>query len=120
MKVSWMKGSAFNFGRIEGKDYRCERFSRPDGSLWFLLSSAKKTYLCCRGPFQTKEERDLTQDENNQVDGLLTEVDELDTKIERAEKMETIKRNAAVVSGVSVWFLVSTIPQIVLSLLLFF
>ena len=49
----------------------------------------------------TKEERDLTQDENNQVDGLLTEVDELDTKIERAEKMETIKRNAAVVSGVS-------------------
>lgn len=49
----------------------------------------------------TKEERDLTQDENNQVDGLLTEVDELDAKIERAEKMETIKRNAAVVSGVS-------------------
>lgn len=49
----------------------------------------------------TKEERDLTQEENNQVDGLLTEVDELDAKIERAEKMETIKRNAAVVSGVS-------------------
>ena len=49
----------------------------------------------------TKEERDLTQEENNQVDGLLAEVDELDAKIERAEKMETIKRNAAVVSGVS-------------------
>ena len=48
----------------------------------------------------TKEERDLTQDENNEVDGLLTEVDNLDSKIERAEKMETIKRNAAVVSGV--------------------
>jgi len=49
----------------------------------------------------TTEERDLTSDENSQVDGLLTEVDNLDTKIERAEKMETIKRNAAVVSGVT-------------------
>ena len=47
------------------------------------------------------EERDLTQDENNQVDGLLTEVDNLDAKIERAEKLENIKRNAAVVSGVT-------------------
>ncbi len=47
------------------------------------------------------ETRDLTQEENNQVDGLLTEVDNLDAKIERAEKMETIKRNAAVVSGVT-------------------
>ena len=47
------------------------------------------------------EERDLTQEENDQVDGLLTEVDTLDTKIERAEKMETIKRNAAVVSGIT-------------------
>tara|TARA_Y100001973_G_scaffold21186_1_gene31323 strand:- start:141 stop:1370 length:1230 start_codon:yes stop_codon:yes gene_type:complete len=49
----------------------------------------------------TKEERDLTSEENDQVDGLLTEVDNLDTKIERAEKMESIKRNAAVISGVS-------------------
>ena len=49
----------------------------------------------------TTEERDLTSDENNQVDGLLAEVDNLDAKIERAEKMETIKRNAAVVSGVT-------------------
>ncbi len=47
------------------------------------------------------EERDLTQEENDQVDGLLAEVDNLDIKIERAEKMETIKRNAAVVSGVT-------------------
>jgi HK97 family phage major capsid protein len=49
----------------------------------------------------TTEERDLSSEENNQVDGLLTEVDNLDAKIERAEKMETIKRNAAVVSGVT-------------------
>jgi HK97 family phage major capsid protein len=49
----------------------------------------------------TTEERDLTSDENDQVDGLLAEVDNLDAKIERAEKMETIKRNAAVVSGVT-------------------
>ena len=39
----------------------------------------------------TTEERDLSSEENNQVDGLLTEVDNLDAKIERAEKMETIK-----------------------------
>ncbi len=49
----------------------------------------------------TTEERDLTSDENSQVDGLLTEVDNLDAKIKRAEKLETIKRNAAVVSGVT-------------------
>ena len=49
----------------------------------------------------TTEERDLTSDENSQVDGLLTEIDNLDAKIERAEKIETIKRNAAVVSGVT-------------------
>ena len=45
------------------------------------------------------EERDLTQEENDQVDGLLSEVDNLDSKIVRAEKLETIKRNTAVVSG---------------------
>ncbi len=49
----------------------------------------------------TTEERDLTSEENEQVDGLLQEVDNLDVKIERAEKMETIKRNAAVVSGIT-------------------
>ena len=42
----------------------------------------------------TTEERDLTQDENNQVDGFLTEVDELDVKIERSEKMEKSLRDA--------------------------
>jgi len=47
----------------------------------------------------TTTERDLTKDENNQVDGLLTEVDELDTKIERAEKMEKSLRDAAKVTG---------------------
>ena len=45
------------------------------------------------------EKRDLTTDENNQVDGLLTEVDNLDAMIERSEKLETIKRNSAVISG---------------------
>ena len=46
------------------------------------------------------EKRDLTEEENRQVDGLLADVDNLDTKIERTEKMESIKRNSAVVSGV--------------------
>ena len=31
---------------------------KEDGSLWFLLSSTKKTYLCCKGPFDSPEERD--------------------------------------------------------------
>ena len=48
----------------------------------------------------TTENRDLSSDENNEVDGLITEVDNLDAKIKRAEKLETIKRNSAVVSGV--------------------
>ena len=48
----------------------------------------------------TTENRDLSSDENNEVDGLITEVDNLDAKIERAEKLETIKRNSAVVSGI--------------------
>lgn len=48
----------------------------------------------------TTEERDLTSEENKEVDELLSKCDSLDTKIERAEKIETIKRNAAVVSGV--------------------
>lgn len=51
-----MKG---NRGYVEGVDYECERFENTDGSLWFLLSSAKKTYLCCKGPFFSTVERDL-------------------------------------------------------------
>ena len=47
----------------------------------------------------TSEERDLTSDENNQVDGLLEEADNLSAKIERAEKMEKTMRTAAAVSG---------------------
>lgn len=50
----------------------------------------------------TTEERDLTKEENNQVDGFLTEVDNLDAKIVRAEKMEKSLRDAAKVSGVVV------------------
>ena len=34
----------------------------------------------------TTEERDLTSDENSQVDGLLAEVDNLDAKIEILRK----------------------------------
>jgi HK97 family phage major capsid protein len=49
----------------------------------------------------TTENRDLSSEENNEVDGLITEVDNLDAKIERSEKLETIKRNSAVVSGIT-------------------
>jgi len=47
----------------------------------------------------TGEERDLTTDENTQVDGLLTEVDNLSNKITRMEKVEASLRTAAAVSG---------------------
>jgi hypothetical protein len=47
----------------------------------------------------TTEERDLTTEENDQVDGLLEEADTLSAKIERAEKIEANLRNAAKVSG---------------------
>ena len=47
----------------------------------------------------TGEERDLTSDENKQVDGLLQEVDDLSTKITRAEKVEENLRTEAHISG---------------------
>jgi len=59
--IIWHKGSAFNHGKIEGTDYRCKRFrtDNEDGKRhWFLLADSKKTYLCCKGPFFTPEERD--------------------------------------------------------------
>ena len=48
------------------------------------------------------EERDLSQEENEQMDNLLNECDELDTKIVRAEKVENELRIAAMSSGAKV------------------
>lgn len=50
----------------------------------------------------TNEERDLTNDENTEMDGILTKVDDIDTKIVRAEKVEKSIRESALVSGASV------------------
>ena len=48
------------------------------------------------------EERDLSDDENTKVDELLASVDSIDTKIERAEKLETqMKRHASLAGGAS-------------------
>jgi HK97 family phage major capsid protein len=48
------------------------------------------------------EERDLTDDENTKVDELLASVDSIDTKIERAEKLEAqMKRHASLAGAVS-------------------
>ena len=42
----------------------------------------------------TAEERDLTTDENDNMDSLLKKADDLSAKIERAEKVETeIRKN---------------------------
>ena len=50
----------------------------------------------------TAEERDLTSDENNNMDSLLKNADDLSVKIERAEKVETEIRNNAKFSGTPV------------------
>jgi len=59
--ITWDRGSAYNHGKVEGTDYRCERFWNGDADKkkhWYLLSDSKVTYLCCKGPFSTPEERD--------------------------------------------------------------
>ena len=48
------------------------------------------------------EERDLTTEENTSVDGLLTDADNMDAKILRAEKMEKEIRMAASTVGTTV------------------
>ena len=50
----------------------------------------------------TAEERDLTQEENTEMDSLLKKIDDIDVKIERAEKSEKALRTAATVAGVKV------------------
>tara|TARA_R110000868_G_scaffold100442_1_gene276215 strand:+ start:488 stop:1735 length:1248 start_codon:yes stop_codon:yes gene_type:complete len=47
----------------------------------------------------TAEERDLTSDENNDMDTLLKNADEYSVKIERAEKVETEIRNNVKLAG---------------------
>ena len=48
------------------------------------------------------EERDLTSEENTEMDSILSKIDDVDVKIERAEKIEANLRTAAKVSGVKV------------------
>ena len=48
------------------------------------------------------EDRDLTQDENTEMDSVLNKVDEMDVKITRAEKAEKALKTAALVSGVKI------------------
>tara|TARA_R110002020_G_scaffold197548_2_gene398677 strand:- start:408 stop:1652 length:1245 start_codon:yes stop_codon:yes gene_type:complete len=50
----------------------------------------------------TAEERDLTTEENNDMDSLLKKADDLSAKIERAEKVETEIRNNAKFAGTPV------------------
>ena len=50
----------------------------------------------------TAEERDLTNDENNEMDTLLLDADKLSVKIERTEKVETEIRNNVKLAGTPV------------------
>ena len=48
------------------------------------------------------EDRDLTQDENTEMDSILEKVDEMDVKITRAERAEEALKTAAMVSGTKI------------------
>lgn len=44
MKIDWKKGSAFNFGYIDGSEYRVERMRGKNDNWGFLLSTKDKHY----------------------------------------------------------------------------
>ena len=48
------------------------------------------------------EDRDLTQEENTDMDSILKKVDEMDVKITRAERAEEALKTAALVSGTKI------------------
>ena len=50
----------------------------------------------------TAEERDLTQEENNDMDSILKQIDDVDVKIERAEKVESELRKNVKLAGIPV------------------
>ena len=46
---------------VEGTDYSVQRYSmgyKRYRTFWFMLVGGNKTYLCCKGPFNTEECRD--------------------------------------------------------------
>jgi hypothetical protein len=59
--INWGKLRAGNIARIEGTDYRCERYwLDPNGvkEYWYMLADSEWTYRCCKGPFNSPQERD--------------------------------------------------------------
>lgn len=61
MKINWNKGGSFNLGRVEGADYRCERYwvgDKDNKQHWYMLADSRLTYLCAKGPFSTPQDRD--------------------------------------------------------------
>ena len=54
----WMKGSAANFGYVDGSDIRIERYSKPDKTLYYYLSNPERLYFHHAGPFDTPQDRD--------------------------------------------------------------
>ena len=51
---------------------------------------------------EAEDNRDLTEEENTNVDALLAKADDYSTKIKRAEKLEKTLRESALISGVAV------------------
>ena len=53
MKIIW---GNVGTGRVEGTDYRVERYKVGE-AYHYMLSNSKKTYLSSKGPFSTTDER---------------------------------------------------------------
>jgi len=43
--ITWGTGSAFNMGRVSGKEYRLERSRNMDNSWSYMVSDDRLTYL---------------------------------------------------------------------------
>ena len=62
MLIKPKKENRFNLGRVEGVDYKCERYDVNNEGVkeyWYLLADSDMTYLCSNGPFNTPEARDI-------------------------------------------------------------
>ena len=60
-EIHWGRGGSCNHGRVEGTDYRCERYAvvdKDNKEYWYMLADPNLTYLCAKGPFNTPQERD--------------------------------------------------------------
>jgi hypothetical protein len=54
LKIVW---GNVGTGRVEGTDFRVERYKVGD-AYYYMLANSRQTYLSSKGPFSTMQERD--------------------------------------------------------------